>query len=104
MEWMEIRRDPVLQDLPYKERLYFAAGAKEVWPCSLEGIFSFYIPGRQIIDGFPRKVDLYSSCMQKYGSYPLTALKTSSKCSSIPYKLRFFVSFRLVMKHDPTFA
>nr|VFJ62203.1 MAG: hypothetical protein BECKDK2373B_GA0170837_11085 [Candidatus Kentron sp. DK] len=34
----------------------------------------------------------------------LTALKTSSKCSFIPYKLRFLVSFRLVMEHDPTFA
>nr|VFJ61456.1 MAG: hypothetical protein BECKDK2373B_GA0170837_11019 [Candidatus Kentron sp. DK] len=45
-----------------------------------------------------------TSCMQKYGSYPLTALKTSSKCSFIPYKLRFLVSFRLVMEHDPTFA
>nr|VFJ50520.1 MAG: hypothetical protein BECKDK2373C_GA0170839_102915 [Candidatus Kentron sp. DK]VFJ54600.1 MAG: hypothetical protein BECKDK2373B_GA0170837_104723 [Candidatus Kentron sp. DK] len=44
------------------------------------------------------------SHMQKYASYPLTALKTSSKCSFIPYKLRFLVSFRLVMKHDPTFA
>nr|VFJ56361.1 MAG: hypothetical protein BECKDK2373B_GA0170837_105732 [Candidatus Kentron sp. DK]VFJ61419.1 MAG: hypothetical protein BECKDK2373C_GA0170839_10893 [Candidatus Kentron sp. DK] len=40
----------------------------------------------------------------KVGSTPLTALKTSSKCSFIPYKLRFLVSFRLVMKHDPTFA
>nr|VFJ64822.1 MAG: hypothetical protein BECKDK2373C_GA0170839_11229 [Candidatus Kentron sp. DK] len=32
----------------------------------------------------------------KVGSTPLTALKTSSKCSFIPYKLRFLVSFRLV--------
>nr|VFJ49289.1 MAG: hypothetical protein BECKDK2373B_GA0170837_102310 [Candidatus Kentron sp. DK] len=40
----------------------------------------------------------------KVASHPLTALKTSSKCSFIPYKLRFLVSFRLVMKHDPTFA
>nr|VFJ44186.1 MAG: hypothetical protein BECKDK2373B_GA0170837_100756 [Candidatus Kentron sp. DK]VFJ50889.1 MAG: hypothetical protein BECKDK2373C_GA0170839_103026 [Candidatus Kentron sp. DK] len=40
----------------------------------------------------------------KAASHPLTALKTSSKCSFIPYKLRFLVSFRLVMKHDPTFA
>nr|VFJ56904.1 MAG: glutamate N-acetyltransferase [Candidatus Kentron sp. DK] len=30
-------------------------------------------------------------------------MKTSSKCSFIPYKLRFLVSFRLVMKHDPCF-
>nr|VFJ56978.1 MAG: hypothetical protein BECKDK2373B_GA0170837_106218 [Candidatus Kentron sp. DK] len=42
--------------------------------------------------------------MQKSDQPPLTALKTSSKCSFIPYKLRFLVSFRLVMKHDPTFA
>nr|VFJ50891.1 MAG: hypothetical protein BECKDK2373B_GA0170837_10318 [Candidatus Kentron sp. DK] len=40
----------------------------------------------------------------KVASRPLTALKTFSKCSFIPYKLRFLVSFRLVMKHDPTFA
>nr|VFJ42942.1 MAG: hypothetical protein BECKDK2373B_GA0170837_100371 [Candidatus Kentron sp. DK] len=40
----------------------------------------------------------------KAASHPLTALKTSSKCSFIPYKLRFLVSFRLVMKHDPAFA
>nr|VFJ58617.1 MAG: hypothetical protein BECKDK2373C_GA0170839_106623 [Candidatus Kentron sp. DK] len=40
----------------------------------------------------------------KVGSHPLTALKTSSKCSFIPYKLHFLVSFRLVMKHDLTFA
>nr|VFJ49272.1 MAG: hypothetical protein BECKDK2373B_GA0170837_10236 [Candidatus Kentron sp. DK] len=40
----------------------------------------------------------------KVASHSLTALKTSSKCSFIPYKLRFLVSFRLVMKHDPTFA
>nr|VFJ48644.1 MAG: hypothetical protein BECKDK2373C_GA0170839_102231 [Candidatus Kentron sp. DK]VFJ49107.1 MAG: hypothetical protein BECKDK2373B_GA0170837_102239 [Candidatus Kentron sp. DK] len=40
----------------------------------------------------------------KVGSTPLTALKTSSKCSFIPYKLRFLVSFRLVMEHDPAFA
>nr|VFJ47486.1 MAG: hypothetical protein BECKDK2373C_GA0170839_101839 [Candidatus Kentron sp. DK]VFJ63485.1 MAG: hypothetical protein BECKDK2373B_GA0170837_112613 [Candidatus Kentron sp. DK] len=39
----------------------------------------------------------------KVASHPLTALKTSSKCSFIPYKLRFLVSFPL-MKHDPTFA
>nr|VFJ64658.1 MAG: hypothetical protein BECKDK2373B_GA0170837_11391 [Candidatus Kentron sp. DK] len=32
----------------------------------------------------------------KVASHPLTALKTSSKCSFIPYKLRFLVSFRLV--------
>nr|VFJ63025.1 MAG: hypothetical protein BECKDK2373B_GA0170837_111814 [Candidatus Kentron sp. DK] len=41
---------------------------------------------------------------EKVASHPLTALKTSSKCSFIPYKLRFLVSFRLVMKHDPTLA
>ena len=35
----------------------------------------------------------------KVTSRPLTALKTSSKCSFIPYKLRFLVSFRLVMEH-----
>nr|VFJ43066.1 MAG: hypothetical protein BECKDK2373B_GA0170837_100446 [Candidatus Kentron sp. DK]VFJ62489.1 MAG: hypothetical protein BECKDK2373C_GA0170839_109710 [Candidatus Kentron sp. DK] len=40
----------------------------------------------------------------KVASHPLTALKTRSKCSFIPYKLRFFARFRLVMKHDPTFA
>nr|VFJ63383.1 MAG: hypothetical protein BECKDK2373B_GA0170837_11259 [Candidatus Kentron sp. DK] len=40
----------------------------------------------------------------KVGSTPLTALKTSSKCSFIPYKLRFLVSFRLVMEHDPCFC
>nr|VFJ68027.1 MAG: hypothetical protein BECKDK2373C_GA0170839_11746 [Candidatus Kentron sp. DK] len=40
----------------------------------------------------------------KVALHPLTALKTSSKCSFIPYKLRFLVSFRLVMGHDPTFA
>nr|VFJ60764.1 MAG: hypothetical protein BECKDK2373B_GA0170837_10957 [Candidatus Kentron sp. DK] len=40
----------------------------------------------------------------KAASHPLTALKASSKCSFIPYKLRFLVSFRLVRKHDPTFA
>nr|VFJ63265.1 MAG: hypothetical protein BECKDK2373B_GA0170837_11232 [Candidatus Kentron sp. DK] len=40
----------------------------------------------------------------KVASHPLTALKTSSKCSFIPYKLRFLVSFRLVMKHDPCFC
>nr|VFJ54974.1 MAG: hypothetical protein BECKDK2373C_GA0170839_104612 [Candidatus Kentron sp. DK] len=34
--------------------------------------------------------------MQKSDHPPLTALKTSSKCSFIPYKLRFLVSFRLV--------
>nr|VFJ48991.1 MAG: hypothetical protein BECKDK2373B_GA0170837_10229 [Candidatus Kentron sp. DK] len=45
-------------------------------------------------------IELYA----KVASHPLTALKTSSKCSFIPYKLRFLVSFRLVMKHDPTFA
>jgi len=45
-------------------------------------------------------LDLYA----KVASHSLTALKTSSKCSFIPYKLRFLVSFRLVMKHDPTFA
>ena len=28
----------------------------------------------------------------------------SSKCSFIPYKLRFFIHFRLVMKHNLTFA
>nr|VFJ45407.1 MAG: hypothetical protein BECKDK2373C_GA0170839_10111 [Candidatus Kentron sp. DK] len=32
----------------------------------------------------------------KVTSRPLTALKTSSKCSFIPYKFRFLVSFRLV--------
>nr|VFJ49802.1 MAG: hypothetical protein BECKFM1743C_GA0114222_100768 [Candidatus Kentron sp. FM] len=36
--------------------------------------------------------------------HSLTALKMSSKCSFIPYKLRFFIHFRLVMKHNPTFA
>nr|VFJ51247.1 MAG: hypothetical protein BECKDK2373C_GA0170839_103139 [Candidatus Kentron sp. DK] len=46
------------------------------------------------------RAELYA----KVASHPLTALKTSSKCSFIPYKLRFLVSFRLVMKHDPTFA
>nr|VFJ42407.1 MAG: hypothetical protein BECKDK2373B_GA0170837_100130 [Candidatus Kentron sp. DK] len=45
-----------------------------------------------------------SELYAKVASHPLTALKTSSKCSFIPYKLRFLVSFRLVMKHDPTFA
>nr|VFJ53072.1 MAG: hypothetical protein BECKDK2373C_GA0170839_103835 [Candidatus Kentron sp. DK] len=40
----------------------------------------------------------------KAASRPLTALKTSSKCPFIPYKLRFLVSFRLVMKHDSAFA
>nr|VFJ93677.1 MAG: hypothetical protein BECKLFY1418A_GA0070994_103316 [Candidatus Kentron sp. LFY]VFJ93734.1 MAG: hypothetical protein BECKLFY1418B_GA0070995_104918 [Candidatus Kentron sp. LFY] len=40
----------------------------------------------------------------KVALYSLTVLKTSSKCSSIPYKLRFLVSFRLVMKHNSTFA
>nr|VFJ42882.1 MAG: hypothetical protein BECKDK2373C_GA0170839_100277 [Candidatus Kentron sp. DK] len=44
--------------------------------------------------------DLYATV----ASPPLTALKTSSKCAFIPYKLRFLVSFRLVRKHDPTFA
>ncbi|VFM95944.1 MAG: hypothetical protein BECKG1743E_GA0114224_100271 [Candidatus Kentron sp. G] len=33
-----------------------------------------------------------------------TALKTSSKCSFIPYKLRLLAGFRLVMKHDPCFC
>nr|VFJ57073.1 MAG: hypothetical protein BECKDK2373B_GA0170837_10633 [Candidatus Kentron sp. DK] len=42
-----------------------------------------------------RFLELYA----KVASRPLTALKTSSKCSFIPYKLRFLVSFRLVMKH-----
>nr|VFJ45375.1 MAG: hypothetical protein BECKDK2373B_GA0170837_101055 [Candidatus Kentron sp. DK]VFJ63500.1 MAG: hypothetical protein BECKDK2373C_GA0170839_11088 [Candidatus Kentron sp. DK] len=45
-----------------------------------------------------------SELYAKVASHPLTALKTSSKCSFIPYKLRFLVSFRLVMKYDPTFA
>nr|VFJ53714.1 MAG: hypothetical protein BECKDK2373B_GA0170837_104327 [Candidatus Kentron sp. DK] len=36
--------------------------------------------------------------------HSLTALKMSSKCSFIPYKLRFFIHFRLVMKHNLTFA
>nr|VFJ44699.1 MAG: hypothetical protein BECKDK2373C_GA0170839_100921 [Candidatus Kentron sp. DK]VFJ44871.1 MAG: hypothetical protein BECKDK2373B_GA0170837_100831 [Candidatus Kentron sp. DK] len=46
----------------------------------------------------------YGELYAKVGSTPLTALKTSSKCSFIPYKLRFLVSSRLVRKHDPTFA
>nr|VFJ59567.1 MAG: hypothetical protein BECKDK2373C_GA0170839_107210 [Candidatus Kentron sp. DK] len=50
--------------------------------------------------GIDETPELYA----KVASRPLTALKTSSKCSFIPYKLRFLVSFRLVMKHDPTFA
>nr|VFJ61320.1 MAG: hypothetical protein BECKDK2373B_GA0170837_11008 [Candidatus Kentron sp. DK] len=41
---------------------------------------------------------------KRAASHSLTALKTSSKCSFIPYKFRFLVNFRLVMKHDPTFA
>ena len=40
----------------------------------------------------------------KVTSHSLTALKMCSKCSFIPYKLRFFTHFRLVMKRDPTFA
>nr|VFJ42751.1 MAG: hypothetical protein BECKDK2373C_GA0170839_100231 [Candidatus Kentron sp. DK]VFJ47040.1 MAG: hypothetical protein BECKDK2373B_GA0170837_101524 [Candidatus Kentron sp. DK] len=36
--------------------------------------------------------------------HSLTALKMSSKCSFIPYKLRFFIHFRLVMKHNPDFC
>nr|VFJ54065.1 MAG: hypothetical protein BECKDK2373B_GA0170837_10457 [Candidatus Kentron sp. DK] len=36
--------------------------------------------------------------------HSLTALKMSSKCSFIPYKFRFFIHFRLVMKHNLTFA
>nr|VFJ56997.1 MAG: hypothetical protein BECKFM1743A_GA0114220_101804 [Candidatus Kentron sp. FM]VFJ59490.1 MAG: hypothetical protein BECKFM1743C_GA0114222_102473 [Candidatus Kentron sp. FM] len=40
----------------------------------------------------------------KVASHSLTALKMCSKCSFIPYKLRFFAHFRLVMKRDPTFA
>nr|VFK35997.1 MAG: hypothetical protein BECKLPF1236C_GA0070990_104642 [Candidatus Kentron sp. LPFa] len=45
-------------------------------------------------------IDLYA----KVASRSLTALKTFSKCSSIPYELRFPDSFRLVMKHDPCFC
>nr|VFJ45162.1 MAG: hypothetical protein BECKDK2373B_GA0170837_100914 [Candidatus Kentron sp. DK] len=40
----------------------------------------------------------------KVGSHPLTALKTSSKYSFIPYKPRFLARFCLVMEHDPAFA
>nr|VFJ62218.1 MAG: hypothetical protein BECKDK2373B_GA0170837_11088 [Candidatus Kentron sp. DK] len=47
---------------------------------------------------------LFCELYAKVASYSLTALKTSSKCSFIPYKLRFLVSFRLVMKHDPCFC
>nr|VFJ53152.1 MAG: hypothetical protein BECKDK2373B_GA0170837_104111 [Candidatus Kentron sp. DK]VFJ68568.1 MAG: hypothetical protein BECKDK2373C_GA0170839_11874 [Candidatus Kentron sp. DK] len=53
---------------------------------------------------FLKKNSFTSELYAKVASHPLTALKTSSKCSFIPYKLRFLVSFRLVMKHDPTFA
>nr|VFJ54468.1 MAG: hypothetical protein BECKDK2373C_GA0170839_104321 [Candidatus Kentron sp. DK] len=52
-----------------------------------------------------RRINPYSiEPYAEVASRPLTALKTSSKCSFIPYKLRFLVSFRLVMKHDPIFA
>nr|VFJ68652.1 MAG: hypothetical protein BECKDK2373B_GA0170837_12197 [Candidatus Kentron sp. DK] len=40
----------------------------------------------------------------KVALHALTALKTSSKCSFIPYKLRFLVGFRLVITHNSTFA
>nr|VFJ67213.1 MAG: hypothetical protein BECKDK2373C_GA0170839_11623 [Candidatus Kentron sp. DK] len=52
----------------------------------------------------PKRFREYMELYAKVASHSLAALKITSKCSFIPYKLRFFVHFRLVMKHDPTFA
>nr|VFJ48376.1 MAG: hypothetical protein BECKDK2373C_GA0170839_102139 [Candidatus Kentron sp. DK] len=50
--------------------------------------------------GKSMRFELYA----KVTLHSLTALKMSSKCSFIPYKLRFLIHFRLVMKHNLTFA
>ena len=50
------------------------------------------------------EITLAQELYAKVASHSLTALKMCSKCSFIPYKLRFFAHFRLVMKRDPTFA
>nr|VFJ52947.1 MAG: hypothetical protein BECKDK2373B_GA0170837_104014 [Candidatus Kentron sp. DK] len=50
------------------------------------------------------KIGLYNELYAKVRLRPLTSLKTRSKCSFTPCKLRFFACFRLVMKHNLTFA
>nr|VFJ62421.1 MAG: hypothetical protein BECKDK2373B_GA0170837_11106 [Candidatus Kentron sp. DK] len=49
---------------------------------------------------FSNSKELYAKVILR----PLTSLKTRSKCSFTPCKLRFFAHFCLVMKHNLTFA
>jgi hypothetical protein len=52
-------------EIQEKTRLYFDAGAKEVWVCSASGAMSFFIPGATKFQGgsklcaeFPKRVSL----------------------------------------------
>lgn len=51
------------EEMMEKTALYFAAGAMEVWICSIDGILSFYNPSGEIsestmIQDFPKHVDV----------------------------------------------
>nr|VFJ95425.1 MAG: Putative restriction endonuclease [Candidatus Kentron sp. LFY] len=51
------------QEMQDKKRLYFAAGAKEVWLCGENGTMAFFsaqgdLPESRIVAGFPERIDI----------------------------------------------
>nr|VFJ45417.1 MAG: hypothetical protein BECKDK2373C_GA0170839_101111 [Candidatus Kentron sp. DK] len=99
--WMEIQAWKSIADSFVSETPEILANMHTLTGIGLKPLDSLHIACAVSLEyEYFLTVELYA----KVASHPLTTLKTSSKYSFIPYKLRFLVSFRLVMKHDPTFA